>query len=400
MSNYKKIFFYLIIFLLFIIIFELILNLLKVRPSNSNYGWLNTHQYYNYIIKDITKNEYGTRDTNNKDPSKENIILLGDSQVETAQKDTNMPARILEKNLNQKYNVFSFGAWGWGTDQQLLILKKNIKNINPKFIIVFFTPNDLTDNFHNIGFFGEKPTFKINKKKELEFPKNENIKKLLNNLWSYRFLFRIKLFFQNRNLKNFLTEDKFQQRNNCDYDQDLSIKKLIDQKIDYNWYLKKYTDVYSNNPNESSDENRIKKSFYRFFDKRNNYELETDREYDYFRDHRTDLENEKIILTNRLLKEIQKISNKNKSKMILINVINYNYLFKEEKDYKICVNNKEVVYSNKNYFKTFNDSFRGINNIINFQIDRGTIDYDLYDAHLNFEMNNRLFKVVSNYINQ
>ena len=163
--------------------------------------------------------------------------------------------------------------------------------------------------------------------------------------------------------------------------------------------MNKYKEVYSNNPNQSSDEERIKKSYYRFFDKRNNYELETDREYDYFRDHRTDLENKKINLTNRLLKKIQKISNQNKSKMFLINVINFNYLFEEEKDYKICINNKEVIYSNENYFKTFNDTFNGINNIINFEIDRGTIDYDIYDAHLNFQMNNKLFKKVSNYIN-
>ena len=40
-----------------------------------------------------------------------------------------------------------------------------------------------------------------------------------------------------------------------------------------------------------------------------------------------------------------------------------------------------------------------LQNIINFEIYRGTIDYDIYDAHLNFEMNNKLFKRVSNYIN-
>ncbi|MAP98754.1 MAG: hypothetical protein CL428_10850 [Acidimicrobiaceae bacterium] len=399
MSNYKKFSFYLIIFIIFFILFEIVFNLLKIRPSNSNYGWLNTHQYYNYIIKDITKNKFGTRDTFDKDPDKENIILLGDSQVETAQKEKNMPARILEKHLNNKYNVYSFGSWGWGTDQQLLMLEKNIENIKPKFVIVFFTPNDLTDNYHNIGFFGEKPTFKLNDKNELITPKFENYKKLLNNFWTYRIFFRLKLFYQNRNLENFLVEDYFQKRNNCNFNQEISIKNLIEERINYNWYLSKYKEVYSNNPNQSSDEERIKISYYRFFDKRNNYELETDREYDYFRDHRTDLENKKINLTNRLLKKIQKISNQNKSKMFLINVINFNYLFEEEKDYKICINNKEVIYSNENYFKTFNDTFNGINNIINFEIYRGTIDYDIYDAHLNFEMNNKLFKRVSNYIN-
>ena len=101
MKNYKKFSFYLIIFIIFFILFEIVFNLLNIRPSNSNYGWLNTHQYYNYIIKDITKNKFGTRDTFDKDPDKENIILLGDSQVETAQKENNMPARILEEHLSE-----------------------------------------------------------------------------------------------------------------------------------------------------------------------------------------------------------------------------------------------------------------------------------------------------------
>ena len=116
----------------------------------------------------------------------------------------------------------------------------------------------------------------------------------------------------------------------------------------------------------------------------------------------------KKIRVGGMVKKDSVMMNNNKINFIITDFKNELYvtfsgtvpnLFEEEKDYKICINNKEVIYSNENYFKTFNDTFNGINNIINFEIDRGTIDYDIYDAHLNFQMNNKLFKKVSNYIN-
>ena len=63
MTNNKKIFFYFLTFLLFFIIFEVTLNILKIRPNNSNYGWLNAHDTYNNLVEEITVNEFGTRDT-------------------------------------------------------------------------------------------------------------------------------------------------------------------------------------------------------------------------------------------------------------------------------------------------------------------------------------------------
>ena len=71
--------------------------------------------------------------------------------------------------------------------------------------------------------------------------------------------FQIKTFYQNRDLENFLVEDYFQKINNCNFNQEISIKNLIEERINYNWYLNKYKEVYSNNPNQSSDEERIKK---------------------------------------------------------------------------------------------------------------------------------------------
>ena len=77
--------------------------------------------------------------------------------------------RILENKLNRNFNVYD-RLRGWGNDQQLLFLKNNINQINPKYVILFFTSNDLENNLNHIGFKGEKPTYKINNNFEI-FPK-------------------------------------------------------------------------------------------------------------------------------------------------------------------------------------------------------------------------------------
>ena len=72
----------------FVIFFiaEFFLNFFNIRPVSNNFGWLNAHDTYKDIIKNIETNEFGTRDINqSKRLQKPNIILLGDSQVELAQ---------------------------------------------------------------------------------------------------------------------------------------------------------------------------------------------------------------------------------------------------------------------------------------------------------------------------
>lgn len=391
---------YLVIFLIVLIltlIVDLLFNILKVRPYNNNYGWLNAHDTYKNFIDEIEVNEFGTRDTFKKDPLKKNIILLGDSQVELAQEKNKLPARILEKYLD-KFNVYSFGSWGWGTDQQLLILQKSIERIKPKYVILFFTSNDLTNNYHNIGFLGEKPTYELDKNLNLKEPEFQNLKKYLNYSWIYRVLYRIYKKYDNRHLANFLEDKKINQQPNCSNKNYIELNNLIDIQRDYIFFenkLKESRKYYPHLPVNQSDKD---KRFYKFWDKRNNYEKITDRKFDFFRNFRTDLEQKKIELTNRLLIEIQKISYKYNAKFILLNTHINNYIFETDDDFMVCINNKEIIYSNKNYFKLFDDTFKNIDILVEYSFPRGFQWYEPKDGHLNYKTNKIVFKKVSDKI--
>ena len=278
----KKIFLSFFTIFLLVIIIEIIAAILSLRPSNNNYGWLNAHQIYKNVIKKIETNEYGTRDTFVKDKNKKNIILLGDSQIELAQEKKNMPARLLER-YQDNYNVYSFGSWGWGNDQQLLLLKKTIKKIKPKYVILFFTINDINDNFHNIGYLGEKPTFNYNSN-GLIYPseKKNLLKRYLNYSYIYRLTFRAYLFYQNFKYESFQEGNEFQKRNNCKSDNGKSIKKLLESVRDLESFkrqrykigdnLKSYTQL-----SNDEIEKKINDIFYQFLDYRNNYEKITDK---------------------------------------------------------------------------------------------------------------------------
>jgi hypothetical protein len=135
----------LIIFpIVFTIIFvEIIANLAKIRPllwkndfySNLNVGWYTwhgaDHLYENEIHKEQT-NGFLTRGKKPDKKIKNNIILLGDSAVETSHRLNEMPESYLRNNLN-KTNIISFASWGWATDQQYIHLKKYIISVIKKF---------------------------------------------------------------------------------------------------------------------------------------------------------------------------------------------------------------------------------------------------------------------------
>ena len=135
-KNYFTIF---IVFLIFFIICDISANILKFRPllwKNSFYSYLNNswetwhgadHLYENEVHSEQI-NIFGHRGQNPNTALKNNIILVGDSYVETSHKLENMPENILRKKLKDT-NVISLGSWGWSTDQQYLKFKRNKKTI-------------------------------------------------------------------------------------------------------------------------------------------------------------------------------------------------------------------------------------------------------------------------------
>lgn len=395
----KNILFTFILFILIFLIFELLVNLSNIRPLNANYGWNNAHDTYSNYIKKIDKNEFGNRDLpkSKRFKNKRNIILLGDSQVELSQKSENMPARILERKLEKNFNVYSIGSWGWGNDQQLLFLKKNIKKIKPKYVILFFTANDLENNLNHIGFKGEKPTYKINDNFEIEEPKFLYVKSLLNNFWTYRALYRLNLLKEKKNYKNYLEDSSFFDRHNCDNTNTMNKNQVFEHYSNYNYLRKKHIDIAKNRGEKINNEIDFKNNITQNLVTRNRYKPADDKIY-YFRDTQTLEDKKQIFLTNYLIKNIQETASNNNARFIVLNVVNENNLFKDDKIYNVCVKNKLVRYSNLYFYNLFEKVFDGIDNIVNYRIDKGIEEYDLIDGHLKFELNQKIFEIIANKI--
>ena len=389
----KKILSFSLVLLTLFLITDLLANILNLRPTNSTYGWLHSHQTYKNVQKKINFNEYGTRDES-KQIKKKNIILLGDSTVETSHSAEKMPARLIENELGQEYNVYSFGSWGWGSDQQLLMLKKSIKKINPEYVILLFSYNDFNDNYYNIGFNGEKPTFKLINNK-LQYPKLYNVKKFLNYSWYYRSSYRIYLKFYHKLITN--KKNKILPSIKCDTNKKYLSQKEIFNSV-YDWDYEYSMHLYTTDvKNQMSKEEYIHSA--KFFLKENNYGNEIDK-LNLFRETKNTMKLYQQKLTSALIQEIKKISENNESKFILYYDLVGHEMFEKENIYSICINNHEVNYSNKFLIDYLDKTFKNIDNLIVNKIERGEIYYDNFDGHKNTDTNKKMAKKIVDKIKE
>jgi len=174
--------------ILFLLLFEGVLTITdRGKPNplfvSGDYGW-STWAGSDHLSNEphsIQVNQFGFRGQPFNSESPTNIILLGDSQVETSHKLSEMPERYLSDALGKRIgsvpNVISIGSWGWGTDQQYLALKEHIDVIKPAYVVLWFTTNDYLDNARSMGFVGLKPTFWLTEG-ELQGPTHEFLEKL------------------------------------------------------------------------------------------------------------------------------------------------------------------------------------------------------------------------------
>ncbi|MFO0886583.1 MAG: hypothetical protein U0894_20780 [Pirellulales bacterium] len=97
-------------------------------------------------------NELGFRGRKFKDAGSDRLLLLGDSQVESAASQLEqMPETCLELALKRRglkeIRVVSIGCGGWGQDQELAALASVVKELKPKTVLLWFTPqNDIWNN--------------------------------------------------------------------------------------------------------------------------------------------------------------------------------------------------------------------------------------------------------------
>ena len=411
-----------------IIVCDIIANLAKIRPllwKNSFYSYLNIgwytwngadHRYANEIHKKQT-NGFLTRGKKPNHAFDYNLILLGDSQVETAFKLDEMPENYLRNYLN-KTNVISFASWGWATDQQYIHLKKYINKIKPNHVILWFSMNDIMENKVKYGM-GPKPTFSLKRDKNnnyyLSGPNMMPGKNYLEYSYTYRLLNKVigklklkysRSYFdylkscEDNNSNNYVNKDEllYNYYNEEIYEQDKSTSTHFEK-------------AYGNKPDDAN-------TFPSFQEwKKNNYAnfLTEDKKVSKFYSEEI-LEDPLIynrliiskemeegeILTNKLLLKIQDLTNKHQASFHIMYVLypeRYKS-FKDDKDYRYCFKNREFIYSNEAFDQKLNRVTEGINNVFINSLDGlNIITYDLFvHGHPNTEGNKFLMKKLSEYI--
>jgi|TARA_B110000261_G_C13073067_1_gene353006 hypothetical protein len=323
-----------------------------------------------YVPHTDELNQFGFRGKPMED-SPMNIVLLGDSAVETSHPINDMPERYLASELEKKAgfmpNVISMGSWGWGTDQQYLAIKQHIDDINPSYVVLWFVSNDYRDNTYPKGNSGRKPTFWMSENK-LQGPNHEFLEEFkpeklrLTRLLKRRELLGVNLdqdrgFFKKYVEPNLMPMESIKPcSNGIDFDLSKSIK-------DYH----------------SSDLSYLSVHNIKFADPRPNW-----------------LDYEKN-LTRELLLKIKELAESRGSRFFIFHVNypgqNFNLPMKT-----ICSKEfGEVTYSLENLYKLLDDTFQGIEHYY-FEIPTGSDFMDDFDGHLNDKFNKYIMKKVASLI--
>ncbi|MCR9289802.1 MAG: SGNH/GDSL hydrolase family protein [Bacteroidetes bacterium] len=94
----------------------------------------------------ISFKEDGFRKYNSRPEAKTKFLLIGDSYTQSVEVSDNKTFfNIWEDSLD--INLYVYGMAGYGTFQQLMILEKHIKKINPDVVMLQYCANDFIDNY-------------------------------------------------------------------------------------------------------------------------------------------------------------------------------------------------------------------------------------------------------------
>ena len=388
--------------------------------SNLSVGWYTwhgaDHLYENEVHKKQT-NGFLTRGKTLNAKIKNNIILVGDSAIETSHRLNEMPENYLRNYLNET-NVISFGSWGWATDQQYFHLKKFLKKIKPKHVILWFQLNDLRENKSNYGFMGAKPTFKLKKNKNNTYSLLGPNKLPGKNYFEYSYFYRlfnklkgkIKLKYYNsylsylkncesNNPEKYVNKDEllFNNYNKKMYERDKLIKTHFEKPI-----TRLVEDI-----NSFPSFNEWKKNNYTNFltlkrkDSRSYSEEILQDPLKYNRLIVSKEAKEKEMLTNKLLLKIQNLVNENQASfhVMFVSIPKLYKSLKDNKIYHYCFKNREFKYSNIAFDQKLDNIFKNINNVLKINLENFSLrNYDLFDGHLSREANQFVMKNLSEYI--
>ena len=448
----KNITFIIIYFFFIFILVDVFANIFKIRPllwKNSFYTYLNVgwytwfgadHLYEKKEIHNKQTNGYKTRGLKPDKNFSKNIILLGDSSVETSHRLNEMPEKYLRDRLS-KTNVITFGSWGWSTDQQLLHLQKYIKDIKPQKIILWFEMNDIAGNITKHGFMGRKPIFKIKKDNGehiLSGPDISSEKNYFEYSYFYRVLNKIIDYSLAKKDKNFLEIAK-NCTNNKKYTDKKVIAKLLNNKDFYDQSKKihNHHEKPYRNKVVSKEYDNIFPSFEKWQENKIDNFFKIDASKTFIGQGMVNLDPFKLqaenqidnalyaeILTNKLLNKIQLLANKNEAEFYAFVVYqkSLHEPFNKNEKVFVCYNNKELAYSNKAFQNKMKKIFKNIKNVAMINLEgKFTLEnndgsgfifssygdgnfgpdyYDFFDAHKNNAANEYIMKEVHKFINE
>ena len=121
------------------------------RTKSNNY-YKNDKVYdtkNNPFTVEIRTNQYGFRTWGNTKTNKLKILFIGDSFTG----DPNMSDKdSYYENVGRLLDaeIFAYGSGGYGTLQELMILNKYLKIINPDIFVLQFCENDYENNSYNL----------------------------------------------------------------------------------------------------------------------------------------------------------------------------------------------------------------------------------------------------------
>jgi hypothetical protein len=204
------------------------LNVKSIIKEDNKLGWTlkpnkeimfnqKTYKGKKYDVKFKSSPVDGFREYGNLKSKNKNILVIGDSYTGGPYASNDQMYYSIIRNIFIKNNInlnwFVMGAGGYGTTQQLILLKRHQEKIKPDIILHQFCVNDFFDNSHNISALSTSH----NQYYRRPYHKNNEIFKI-DSIFSktYRFLYKysfiFKKFDQIYNYKQFRTFGRFSKK--------------------------------------------------------------------------------------------------------------------------------------------------------------------------------------------
>ena len=148
------------------------------REIDDNIGWVIKENYsYKGEMSDSRGNNYPINVNFNEDgfrhfdlnSGNQNVFFIGDSYIQSVEvSDENTFYKILKDSL--KFNLYAYGAAGYGNLQEYLVLEKYYNKVNPDVVVLQICTNDFIDNYYKLE---ENANYKVEKRRPYLNLKNE-----------------------------------------------------------------------------------------------------------------------------------------------------------------------------------------------------------------------------------